>query len=264
MQLSLLVGRLSMTDREPLTPHLRADAWLKWLCFVVATANLLLFSLQSPTVPKGWTTLIAVATTVVLFFLFFAGHVLLRRRLQFRLSTMLCVAASYAVPLAWLTYDIREAKKQELFLAKVKHDPGSWFRYDVSPVERRKGANWLQQTLLDVLGDDFFAHVEWLDISAAKNGFERLADVRHLYGVNFRACKITDDDLRYCRDQPFLKHIGLDDTPITDAGLRHLMRLKHLEELWLRNTRVTEPGVIRLKRELPNCRIHTSLRRTNR
>lgn len=255
--------RLATTNRQCPTPHLQADARVKWLCFVMSTVNLLLFYLQSAYSDKGWMTLIALATTVVLLVFFTAGHLLVRKPLQFRVSTMLCVATALAVPLAWLGHDIRAAKKQELFLAKVRSQ-GSWFRYDVSPVERRKAANKLQRWLLDSFGDDFFANVEWLDISATNNGFERIADVRQLKGVNFRACKITDDNLECCRDQPFLKQLCLDDTPITDAGLDYLIGLENLEELWLRNTRVTEQGIERLKRVLPDCRIHTSHRLRDR
>ena len=53
-----------------------------------------------------------------------------------------------------------------------------------------------------------------------------------------------------------LKSLNLEDTKVTDAGLKHLAGLKALKELHLDSTKVTDAGVSRLKRALPNCRIH--------
>jgi hypothetical protein len=241
-------------------PQRRHFNLLTLFCRWVIAANVLLFLADHYQWfnfgrHKGWITVGAVALTVASLLLLPVGLALRRKRLQFSLATTIWVTTAIALPAAWLGYDIKQAQIQRMYLQSIQSTQGSWFRYDVSPEKRRASANLLTVCLLDALGDDFFSNVAWVDIAATSDGFDRLSEVRHLYGVNLRDCKLTDETLFHLRDLSLLESICLDGTPITDHGLRHLVRLKNLDHLWLRNTQVTLEGVRKLQRELPNCRI---------
>jgi len=63
------------------------------------------------------------------------------------------------------------------------------------------------------------------------------------HGINFRSCRVTDDDLKVLPWFPELDHLDLSGSPVTDAGIPYVGRLKCLSLLYLSNTQVTDAGV---------------------
>jgi len=209
---------------------------------------------------KGWTVLIAVATTAVSLLLMLGWFVLrqIRGKPQFRLAMVLLLVLTVAVPTAWLAWDIRRANQQKAVLELIR-ERGGWFRYQADDEERSFRlpgvvSNWLAASL----GPDFFSEVAWMDM-ASSDGIEQLKDVRHLHGVDLSGCRVTDASLEHLSELVHLKHLCLDRTQITDHGLAHLQDLDEMEYLWLRQTRVTDAGLEKLRKELPNCQFKHSL-----
>ncbi len=74
--------------------------------------------------------------------------------------------------------------------------------------------------------------------------------------LNLNGTEVTGTGLKHLAGLKALQKLDLYDTKVTDAGLKHLAGLKALKSLSLYYTKVTDAGVSRLKRALPNCRIH--------
>jgi hypothetical protein len=244
--------------------RIRDNKKLTWyFCLLIAASVLLQFSarlhwFELPHL-KGWITLTAVLLPCISLVLLLGYKVLLRRKVQVSLRQSFFIITAIAVPLAGLGHEMQQASRQRKSLVRFQQNQGSWFRYRDDHDGLRKTASWPKRWLFDVLGDDFFFNVAWLDISATSDGFEHLNDIRYLYGVNLRQCRINDNTLALLREQPYLTHLGIDGTSITDKGLLHLHSARNLQELWLRNTDVTQQGIQLLQTSLPNCRIHHSL-----
>lgn len=209
---------------------------------------------------KGWVTICAVVMSCCSAGALIACAIMLPSKVQISLRLALCIMTVIAIPLAGLAREMQQASLQRDCLTSYQENRRGWYRYRDEHSKLRKAASWPSRCLFNALGDDFFFNVDWLDISATSDGFERLGDIRFLYGVNLRQCEIDDRTLaNLMRDQPYLKHLGIERTSITDEGLRHLHTARNLEQIWLSGTNVTRQGVQFLQLSLPNCRIHHSL-----
>ncbi len=247
-------------------PQKPGESWkLTWYFCVLVAANAGLqlavqFHWLELASLKGWATLAALLLSCGSVGVLFGYKILVRSKVQISLKQAFCIMTAIAVPLAGLGREIQQASRQRESLARFRQNRGSWYRYRVDHEKLRTAANWPSKFLFDALGDDFFFDVEWLDISVTADGFQRLSDIRFLYGVNLRQCQIDDHTLvGLVRNQPYLKHLGIEGTPITDEGLRHLHAARNLEELWLSDTKVSAQGILSLQTSLPKCQIHHSL-----
>lgn len=254
-----------MDSRPPASPPSRESKALTWyFCSLVAASAFMqlaaeLHWLELPRF-KGWITLAAVLVPCVSLALLLVCRIPFRRKVQISLRQAFCIVTAISLPLAGLGREIQLASRQRQSLARFEQNPASWHRYSDDHYNLRKTASWPKKCLFDTLGDDFFFHVEWLDISGTSKELKYLNDIRYLHGVNLRHCPIDDGTLLLFHEQPYLMHLGIDNTAITDQGLQHLHSAKNLEELWLRNTHVTMQGIQLLQAALPNCRIHHSFR----
>ena len=222
---------------------------------------------------KGWTVLIAVAAmcaVIILTFLWLAASLLLRRRFQFGISSLLVLVLAVAVPCSWLAVKMQQAKRQgEAY--KQLQEYGAFILYDFAPSAppaQLPVSLWLR----DHLGHDFFAKVEFLllergtdtelahvgELSGGKefflNGLEVSdAGVKHLQGMTdleslgLHGARVTDDGLKHLEGLVSLKDLSLTHTRITDAGLVHLKGLVNLEVLTLSRLQVTDEGLVHLK-----------------
>lgn len=234
-----------------------------FFCVLIAANTVLQLSVQFHWFDlshlKGWVTLGAAVLTCCSVAVFLGCTLIFPGKVQVSLRLALCILTAIAVPLAGLGRELQRASLQRNCLTTLKEKRGSWYRYRVEHGKLRKAASWPRRCLIDALGDDFFFNVEWLDISARQDGFERLRDIRFLYGVNLRQCKIDDGTLmNLIEEQPYLKFLGLERTSITDEGLKHLHTARNLEQLWLSGTKVTQQGLQLLQTTLPNCQINHS------
>jgi hypothetical protein len=232
---------------------------------------------------KGWTVLIAVAAVGValtLLLIWFAAAVLLRRRFQFSIRSLLVLVLAVAIPCSWLATKRQQAARQREAYDVLRKFGHVSYDFPSSSRPAEPAPAWLRK----MLGDDFFVDVEFIcfgggpefgdvelayvgDLSALKSftcfdGAVTDAGMVHLNGLtNLQFLflgfpQITDAGLVHLKGLTNLRSLSLDCPRITDAGLEHLAGFTQLEELSLSDTQVTDESVKKLHQTLANCRIH--------
>jgi hypothetical protein len=204
---------------------------------------------------KGWTVLIAVAAVGVagLCTLFwFAAALLFRWPFQFSIRSLLVLTVAVAIPCSWLATERRQAQRQHEICEVLRIS--SWdVQYDFeAPQAAEPAPAWLRK----MLGDDFFANVEYIWL--ANRTDVELAYAGELSGLKTLAvtyARITDAGLAHLQGLTELQALYLGDTQITDAGLEYLKGMSRLKNLDLTGTKVTDAGVAELQKALPNCKI---------
>jgi hypothetical protein len=172
-----------------------------------------------------------------------------RRWFQFSLRTLLVFVTLCAIPCSWLAVKVQQARREREAATAFRNLGGlAWYGEPLSV------PTWLSH----LLGDDFFAHVWYVDlyrtdVSDAK--LKRLESLSKLRVLNLYDTKITDAGLENLKRLNQLESLDLDGTKITDAGLEYLKGMTRLHGVSFRRTRVTDAGVQKLKRALPNCEI---------
>jgi hypothetical protein len=139
---------------------------------------------------------------------------------------------------------------------------GEWKEGAVCP-----GPTWMRS----LLGDDFFAHVVWVDLSGwnVDNGLtgscsdhhfddedaQLLEKLPRVTFVDTSNSHLTDDGLRYFTRLHRLETLYLSSPYITDAGLSHLACMKRVKEIVLYCPRVTDAGAQWLADQLPDTAV---------
>jgi hypothetical protein len=239
--------------------HLTPDRCVVGL---LAVEGLLWLSKWFQLSPKGWPVLIALATVgaaMLLMLLWFAVALLFRWRFQFSIRALLLAMLAVALPLGWLTTEMKQAREQQEVVEEIESAvehiansgrPVSYdWQYDADgkalpnaqPPER--GWPW------NMLGGDFFDSVRVLSFSGSHATDAALDDLEslhepHNYG---RGTPNIIARLKRLNGVSQLKELWLEDTDITDAGLQQLKGLTQLEKLSLSGTEVTDAGLVNLQ-----------------
>jgi hypothetical protein len=205
---------------------------------------------------KGWTVLIAlgvVLLAVLVMLLWGLVCLLLRRRFQFAVRSLLVFLVAVSVPLGWFAWEMRKARRQREAVERIVELGGS-VGYDYQVDANGDWVDGAESTtpiwLRRLLGDDFFCDVMTVDCQLTAFGDN---DVRHLQRLaNLRtltlpATQITDKGLAQLGEMTRLEALNLSGTKVTDAGLEHLKGLTSLSGLNVRNTHVTDAGLEHLK-----------------
>jgi hypothetical protein len=87
-------------------------------------------------------------------------------------------------------------------------------------------------------------------------GLAHLAGLTRLEWLALGNTQITDAGLSHLAGLSELQWLDLTGTQVTDAGLAHLAGLASLKNVYLAGTQVTPEGRAKLRRSLPNCRVH--------
>ena len=106
-----------MTPKPGLRSFCPTPAWLVYA--LLAITAILFLSERWRWFPfnehKGWTVLLAVAgvgVVLLLMLAWFLVALILRRRFQFGLSTLLVLTVAVALPFSWLAVEMRKAREQ--------------------------------------------------------------------------------------------------------------------------------------------------------
>ncbi len=223
--------------------YLPMPAWLVW---GAAVATGLLFACERwrwfPLhYQKGWPVLLAVAVVGAVLVLIpawmFAG-LLLRRRVQFVLGTLLVFVTLCAVVCSWLGVRIKQARRQAEAVAAIRQKHEGCVVYEtqlhgtVPPMFDTPSPG--PEPLGKLLGGDFFDEVQWLQLGGWDFGDANMAKA-----AEFRQ----------------IEYLYLYGDTVTDASLSQLGCLTNLTSLELHDAKVTDEGVKKLRHLLPNCKI---------
>jgi hypothetical protein len=184
-----------------------------------------------------------------------------RRRVQFRLRTLMIGITLLAVACGWLERKIEQRRREQEAveaIAKLGGRVDIDYEYDPSgkkiPGAKPPGSALLRQ----LLGENFFSEVVQVTLSrgrCADAGLKNVKALSRLQMLWLDANNITDDGLVWLNGLTNLRYLGLNQTKVTDAGLATLKELTELQWLYLAGTQVTDAGVNNLQKALPNCKI---------
>jgi hypothetical protein len=102
---------------------------------------------------KGYTVLVTVATVaaaILFMVLWCVASFLLHWRFQFSICSLLVLAVAVAVPCSWLSWEMKQAKRQKAAYDVIGKWGASYDAYGPSP-PNSPAPKWLQ----DMLGEDF-------------------------------------------------------------------------------------------------------------
>jgi hypothetical protein len=159
-------------------------------------------------------------------------------KMRFSLRSVVLATLLIALPVAWFTSRLREARREEA-MVNVLETMGATILYDyhtTQPRPRRKRPELV-----------------WPGTWFGKHFVSRVTYVR--FFPEYRL--ITDEDLTLLQSFAELRTLDLTGNAISDAGLAHLYDMHSLERLMLYDTNVTREGVNKLQAELSNCFIET-------
>jgi len=204
---------------------------------------------------KGWTVLIAlgiVGSAVLVMLIWGFVCVLLRRRFQFGVRSLLVLVVVVSIPLGWFAWEMQEARRQREAVGGILAAGGFFARdYQLDEygqfIEVQPSApTWLRT----VLGEDFFCEVWMGGCQKPEFGDDNVKHVReltHLRLLYLDLTQITDSSLEHVKEMSELDTLGLGHTQITDRGVGHLKQMKTVERLFLNNTQITDRGLEHVK-----------------
>jgi hypothetical protein len=196
---------------------------------------------------SGHTVVITVAATAI-GLLLIAGVVVLGRKAQFTLATLLLMAPVMAIPCGWLVREMNQAQRQAQIVAGCEPYRLNYNTTSPDAAVRR----WFEP----IFGRELFVEVsELLTDQADDADLVLLKEVTQLERPYLGRTSVTDAGLENLKGLTQLRFLLLDGTDVTDAGLEHLKGLKQLERLWLNETYVTDAGVADLQKFLKGCNI---------
>ena len=200
---------------------------------------------------KGWTVLIAVAAVgaaFLLMLLWFLAAVLFRRRFQFGIRSLLVLTVAVALPCSWLSWEMKKAREQKAAVAAIEQSGLIGHDYEVDPSGNYLPGScpptpaWLQ----DLLGEDFFASVSYLNLintqptDAQMEDLKKFDQLHFLYGF---CAKLSDPQMENLRGLAQLQTLDIAATKVTDAGLKPLTTLTQLQTLNLEAIDLTDEGL---------------------
>jgi len=207
---------------------------------------------------SGWSVLLAIAIVCLGMLgglIWFVVSLLLRRRFQFGLKSLLLFTALVAILCSWCAARMRQARRQKEAVLAIEDAGGHVlydheFRFDDGSVPQLPHPpGWPPPPcLLDL----HFQHdVAYLTFSRATDAeLIHLESLTSLDSLDLQHTDVTDVGLVHVKGLRSLRKLWLDDTQVTDAGLLNLKELSRLQCLDLSGTQVTDAGLVNLK-ELP-------------
>jgi hypothetical protein len=213
---------------------------------------------------KGWTVLIAVAAVgagALLMLVWWAVAIVFRWRFQFSIRSLLVLTVVVAVACSWLTWEMKEARRQREAIAKLRAgvlydyqcDPSYPYQPFSSATPPEPG--WLR----GAFGEDFFSDAVALNLGFSQvtdTDLEHLKELNEVQALYLNSTYISDAGLENLKWLPDLQSLGLANTRITDAGLQHVRRLAKLRGVNITLTDATNEGAEKLKQTLPNCKVY--------
>ena len=212
---------------------------------------------------KGWTVLITIAVVATAFLaisLWFVIAIIVRWRFQFSIRALLVLTVVVALPLGWLTEQMKKARIQKEAVTAIGQMEGTvsydWQIYRMATAAKdgaawrdRVGLNWETYDFGNYPGDDPFPNgqlpePEWLRNLMGTDFFAAVISVSIGFPSNIR---VTNDDLAYLESLTTLQVLMIDSEKVTDAGLIHLNGLTQLRELYVSGRRVTDDGLKQLR-----------------
>jgi hypothetical protein len=208
---------------------------------------------------QTWTVLIALAAVglaLVVMFLWFVAALLLRRRFQYGLRSLMLLVVAVAVECSWVSVRMERARKQKEAVEAIRRLGGTTeysYQRAATPDAAPPGPSWLRR----FLGDDFFADVAVVSLDHTKvtdGGLESIGALPHLQQLYLYDTRITDAGVERIKRLTQLRRLWLGNTQVTDVGLKHLTGLTKLIELSLLRARITDAGLEHLGglTQLPN------------
>lgn len=194
-----------------------------------------------------------------------------RRRLQFRLRTILLLVLLFAVPLSWLAHRRAQMRTHQDAILHLEKLGGS-------VTSSCRSQSILQQALSpfsawDVkvsfrdrseFGDQDVTHLKHLvglrslDLRhtlITDVGLESLSDFSEIEELILNGTHIGDRGAMHLVGLSSLKILSLSDTSLTDTGLEHLEGLTNLTILCLADTHISEAGLMKIRHEFPDTKV---------
>ncbi len=165
-----------------------------------------------------------------------------RRRLQFRLRTLLAAVSVLCLLLGFLAEPIVEARREQATADALRRTGADVYTQTVS----FPGATLVRPVLGDWVcrrADD----VRLFGPNAGRETLRLVAELGHVRLLDLRGAQLSDASLAELRELDKLEHLTLERTNVTDAGLRHLAGLESLTTLSLRETGITDAGLAHLR-----------------
>jgi hypothetical protein len=199
----------------------------------------------------------AVAGTIVLLFAWFLLAILFRLRFQYSLRSLMLLTLAASIACSWLAVGAKRAREQRQIVEEIEKLGGRVsFDYECRGVEHPLPYPWTW--LCDLLGDDYFAEITWVDYRSTQitdAGLENLKGLTNLTLLWLDNTQITDTGLEHIKRLTNLFELSLANTRITDAGLEHLTGMNEIGILSIENTQISVEGEKKLQEALPNCNI---------
>ncbi|MCE5267101.1 MAG: hypothetical protein LLG00_04370 [Planctomycetaceae bacterium] len=188
---------------------------------------------------KGWAAMIAmtaIGLPVLLALLWLVASLVLRRRFQYSIGSMLLFVMAVAVACSVLASELRRERIQ----------------WDLAwAIKKAGGGVAAERTLLGrLLRDDSFVEIEGVFLEATRHTddamiyLERLGQLDRLY---LGKSDVSDAGLVHLRGLKRLRLLWLNDTGITNAGLRNVGELHQLKFLRLDGTKCTDAGLLHIR-----------------
>lgn len=217
---------------------------------------------------KGRTVLIAVGVVgvaVVVMLVWFLVSLVLRRRFQFGVRSLLVFLVAVSVSLGWFAWELQRAHRQREAaeaILKTTGEVGYDYQYPGGLAETYKRQSidsgylgslepsvpgWLRK----LLGDDFFCDVVYVYTCTTEvhdDDVAYLQRLKKLKWLTIHFTSVTNDGLERLRNLTCLETLDLSSNRrVTDEGLKHLHGMKNLMALCLSETRVTDSGLAYLR-----------------
>ena len=199
---------------------------------------------------KGYAVLVAVAAVGVVLasmLLWWLVALVLRRRFQFGLRTLLALVVVVALPCSWLAVEMRKARQQQAAVDLMEASD-TFVIYSEEPDDEGWHAPLASGPLDRLFGGCFFYTVitTWRDKMPNTSGH---------FVSKYVTREGTSSILLALKNLPDLRALRPSSMPIDDSDLEHVIPLKTLKYLDLTATKVTDEGVAKLQQSLPNCKI---------
>ncbi len=247
---------MGMTDPTPTRRHFRPTP--SWLIFGLLVVEGLLWLSERYAwfwfnEKKGWTVLIALAVVsgaMLVMLGWFVAALVFRWRFQFSLRSLLALTVAVAVPLSWLSLEIKETTEQKAEAEEVVRLGGK--AGYAGQVNENNGIALKTprligpESLRHLLGDDFFTGVVFVDLNFTRPSIAdlgRLRRLKQLKVLTLNFTDVTDEGLEQLKGLRQLDLLYLGQTRITDAGLKHLASFPQLKRLEISYVDIMDTGM---------------------
>ena len=128
-----------------------------------------------------------------------------------------------------------------------------WIGYDSEPsrgVADLEQKQWVSRWLADLIGVDYFRHVNTVGVTPTGTGAElaHVGRLTRLKRLSLYGSFVSDASLAHLQSLTELTFLDLSNTNVSDAGLAHLTDLTNLMHLELSSTRISDKGLVHLKK----------------